>query len=102
EERRGGAGARPRRVQELPRHGRSAEGGPPPMRLRLPVTANAASADGAKPPPQELKLDGDAIVIGRDKGSTVVLAEPSVSRNHAKITREGSLYFVEDVGSAFG
>lgn len=72
------------------------------MPVRLLVTANAASADGTKPPPQELKLDGDDISIGRDKGATVVLGEPSVSRNHARITREGSLYFVEDVGSAFG
>jgi pSer/pThr/pTyr-binding forkhead associated (FHA) protein len=72
------------------------------MPVRLLVTANAASADGQKPPPQELKLDGESISIGRDKTSQVVLGEPSVSRSHAQITREGSLYFVEDVGSAFG
>lgn len=72
------------------------------MPVSLRVTANAASADGTKPPPTEHKLDGESISIGRDKGATLVLAEPSVSRNHARITKEGSLYFVEDVGSAFG
>src|SRR4051794_18734735 len=72
------------------------------MPVRLQVAPGAASADGSKAPPQELKLDGDAISIGRDKTCTVVLTEPSVSRNHARITRDGSLYFIEDVGSAFG
>jgi pSer/pThr/pTyr-binding forkhead associated (FHA) protein len=72
------------------------------MPVRLQVNAGAASADGSKPPPQELKLDADEILIGRDKTCTVVLTEPSVSRNHARISREGSLYFLEDVGSAYG
>lgn len=72
------------------------------MPVRLQVSAGAASADGTKPPPQELKLDVDEILLGRDKSCTVVLAEPSVSRSHARISREGSLYFLEDVGSAYG
>jgi pSer/pThr/pTyr-binding forkhead associated (FHA) protein len=73
-----------------------------PIRLLLTQTAAAAGTDGSKAAPQELKLDGDEILIGRDKTCQVSLPEQSVSRNHARITRDGSLYFVEDSGSAFG
>ena len=72
------------------------------IRLVITPTAAAAGADGSKPVPQEVRLDDDEIVIGRDKTCQVALSEQSVSRNHARITREGSLYFIEDMGSAFG
>jgi pSer/pThr/pTyr-binding forkhead associated (FHA) protein len=72
------------------------------IRLQVTPTAAAAGADGSKPGAQELRLDGDTIVIGREKSCDVALSEQSVSRNHARITRDGSLYFVEDLGSAFG
>jgi len=40
--------------------------------------------------------------IGRDQGCDVVLPHVSVSKNHARITREAGGYFITDCGSANG
>ena len=47
-------------------------------------------------------LDEELITFGRDQSCQVVLAQQAVSRNHARISRDGSLYFLEDLGSSFG
>ena len=47
-------------------------------------------------------LDDDVITLGRDKACQVVLAQQAVSRTHARISRDGSLFFVEDLGSSYG
>jgi pSer/pThr/pTyr-binding forkhead associated (FHA) protein len=68
------------------------------MSVRL--TVKQSSEAGAKP--TELVLDDAVITLGRDKACQVVLAQQAVSRSHARITQEGNLFFLEDLGSAYG
>ncbi|WNG24989.1 FHA domain-containing protein [Cystobacter fuscus] len=68
------------------------------MSVRL--TVKQSSEAGGKP--TEHVLDEPVITLGRDKSCQVVLAQQAVSRNHARITQEGNLFFLEDLGSAFG
>jgi pSer/pThr/pTyr-binding forkhead associated (FHA) protein len=69
------------------------------MSVRL-LVRQRSEAGGDKP--IEVLLDEEVINLGRDKGCQVVLAQQAVSRNHARISRDGSLYFLEDLGSAYG
>src|SRR6266545_315146 len=55
--------------------------------------------------PHEVKaypLSGTQISIGRSERSDIALADPGVSRNHARIVREGDDFIVEDLGSTNG
>lgn len=47
-------------------------------------------------------LQTGSVVIGRDRTCEIVLSHPAVSRKHAKITREGAMFTVEDLQSANG
>lgn len=48
-------------------------------------------------------MDKDAIVIGRDEEAADILIDnPSVSRRHAQIRKEGMGWVVEDLGSSNG
>lgn len=48
-------------------------------------------------------LDRDCLTIGKKKGEAdLVLEDPSVSRIHARITREDELYYLEDMNSTNG
>lgn len=69
------------------------------MPIRLLVRSKAETGDA---PPQEAVLDADRVCIGRDKTCDIVINDPSVSRRHVRIVREGALYFVEDTGSSCG
>ncbi|MCB9475301.1 MAG: FHA domain-containing protein [Deltaproteobacteria bacterium] len=44
----------------------------------------------------------NVMVIGRDAGLDLILNDPSVSRRHARIYRDSSRYFLEDLGSVAG
>jgi pSer/pThr/pTyr-binding forkhead associated (FHA) protein len=57
---------------------------------------------GGTQKPIEVVIDEPAITIGRDKACQLVLSQQAVSRTHARITRDGALFFVEDMGSAYG
>jgi pSer/pThr/pTyr-binding forkhead associated (FHA) protein len=70
------------------------------MSVRLTVTQRSEAGSAAKP--VEHVLDEAVITLGRDKGCQVVLAQQAVSRNHARISQEGNLFFLEDLGSAYG
>ncbi len=70
------------------------------MSVRLTVTQRSEAGSAAKP--VEHTLDEASITLGRDKGCQVVLAQQAVSRNHARISQEGNLFFLEDLGSAYG
>ena len=55
--------------------------------------------------PRELELKAnasDAVLIGRNRASTIKLSMPSVSRQHARIFFEGGAYWIEDMGSSNG
>ena len=51
---------------------------------------------------REFLFEQAAVLIGRTPECDVVLYDPGVSRQHARIFREGSTYFVEDMGSSNG
>lgn len=70
------------------------------MSVRLSVRQRSEAGGADKP--QEIVLDDPQILIGRDKTCQVVLSQQAVSRQHARITQDGSLFFVEDLGSAYG
>lgn len=84
-----------------------------------PKAAPAAPARGAKEPqrvvpgeivvhraggaPRVLPLDGQAITFGRAAPATIVLDDPYVSDQHARIAREGEAgWVVTDLGSTNG
>ena len=50
----------------------------------------------------ELPIDRGRIVVGRGRGADVILAEPTISREHAAIACDGERFFVEDLGSTNG
>lgn len=48
-------------------------------------------------------LEGEETILGRDPGAAVAVDDPSVSRRHARITRDDRAHhFVEDLGSTNG
>lgn len=69
------------------------------MTIRLSVKERGE--DGQEGP-KELLLEQDEISIGRESYCAVQLSQPAVSRNHARITRDGNLCFLEDLGSSYG
>ncbi len=70
------------------------------MSVRLTVTQRGEAGGAAKP--IEHVLDEASITLGRDKTCQVVLAQQAVSRQHARISQEGNLFFLEDLGSSYG
>ena len=53
-------------------------------------------------PGQTFTLDQDLLTLGRDPGSDIVINDPQVSRQHARITCQGELILIEDLGSTNG
>ena len=51
---------------------------------------------------QEIELVKDEFVIGRIEGNDLVIPEPSVSRRHARLIRQGAQVLLEDLGSSNG
>jgi len=50
-------------------------------------------------PGQTFPLDKDSLTLGRDPGNDIVVNDPQASRQHARITRQGGLMVIEDLGS---
>ncbi|MDX1377506.1 MAG: FHA domain-containing protein [Anaerolineales bacterium] len=50
----------------------------------------------------EYELTKSEIVIGREDASDLTISSQGVSRKHAKLTREGDGYVIEDLGSSNG
>jgi pSer/pThr/pTyr-binding forkhead associated (FHA) protein len=70
------------------------------MGVRLTVKKRGERGGDEKP--HVVTLDDETINLGRDGTCQVVLAQQAVSRNHARISKDGALFFVEDLGSSFG
>ena len=66
-------------------------------RQRAPASLTLLSATGAAS--QTYPLDDSEVSIGRSEQSGIALADPGVSRNHARIIREGDDFIVEDLRS---
>ncbi|MGZ9234313.1 MAG: FHA domain-containing protein, partial [Anaerolineales bacterium] len=52
--------------------------------------------------PSEFELTRSEVIIGRDPGVDLTISSPAVSRRHARLTREGDGYVLEDLGSSNG
>jgi predicted component of type VI protein secretion system len=53
-------------------------------------------------PGQTFMLDREWLTIGRDPSNDIVINDPQVSRQHARITRQGQMVVIEDLGSTNG
>ena len=53
-------------------------------------------------PGQTFMLDQDSLTLGRDPSNDIVINDPQISRQHARITRQGDLMVLEDTGSTNG
>lgn len=53
-------------------------------------------------PGQTFTLDRDTLTIGRDPTSEVVIVDAQVSRQHARLVRQGNVVLLEDLGSTNG
>jgi len=53
-------------------------------------------------PGQTFMLDRDWLSIGRDPSNDIVINDPQVSRQHARVTRQGQMVVIEDLGSTNG
>jgi serine/threonine protein kinase len=47
-------------------------------------------------------IQGDSVMVGRDRSCAIVLSHPAVSRRHARITVSGEHFTLEDLKSANG
>lgn len=56
----------------------------------------------SKPSPTEYELTKSEIIIGRDPDVDITIPSPIVSRRHARLTRDGDGYMIEDLGSSNG
>ena len=52
--------------------------------------------------PKEVELTRPEIIIGRDPSSDVTIPSAGISRRHARLTREGESYMLEDLDSSNG
>jgi hypothetical protein len=102
--------ARPERGR--PREGRvAARAGDTMVYTQAPPPTEAASADelGVYAEPAVLDVDGEPhaidkqrMVIGRSRECDIQIADPNVSRRHAELRREGSAFWLVDLGSTNG
>jgi predicted component of type VI protein secretion system len=53
-------------------------------------------------PGQTFMLDRDWLTVGRDPSNDIVINDPQVSRQHMRITRQGQMVVIEDLGSTNG
>jgi hypothetical protein len=53
-------------------------------------------------PNQVFDLDKDVLTLGREAGNDLVVEDPQISRRHARLTRQGNSYLLEDLGSTNG
>jgi serine/threonine-protein kinase len=51
---------------------------------------------------ESFTIQGDSIMVGRDRTCSIVLSHPAVSRRHARITISGAIPVLEDLNSANG
>jgi ABC-type multidrug transport system ATPase subunit/pSer/pThr/pTyr-binding forkhead associated (FHA) protein len=52
--------------------------------------------------PKEVELTRAEMIIGRDPSVDLPISSPAVSRRHARLSREGDAYVLEDLGSSNG
>lgn len=53
-------------------------------------------------PGQTFMLEQDLLILGRDPHNDIMISDPQISRQHARIMRQGDLMVIEDAGSTNG
>ena len=53
-------------------------------------------------PGKVFELTMDSMSIGREAGNDIVIQDAEISRNHARLSRRGAAYLLEDLGSTNG
>jgi ABC transport system ATP-binding/permease protein len=77
-------------------------------RTEVPISAILAQpVSGRQAQPQEIenistKMCGQTIIFGRDPNAECTIPHPTVSFRHAQLSRVGSEFFIEDLGSTNG
>jgi hypothetical protein len=71
----------------------------PSQRVRAPATLTLISGGQ---PVRVYALGASELSIGRADQSDIALSDPGVSRNHARVLREGDDFIVEDLRSTNG
>src|SRR5947209_6801231 len=51
---------------------------------------------------EKIRIEGAEVLVGRDPSVSALIADQRVSRQHARITRAGDEFILEDLGSANG
>jgi Inner membrane component of T3SS, cytoplasmic domain len=82
-----------------PRRTRGVEPVPVPVPVLRLVVLESGSSDLV--PGQALDLT-DAAILGRAERADVVLADPAVSSEHARVSRVGRAWVISDLGSTNG
>ena len=52
--------------------------------------------------PEKIRIEGVEVIVGRDPTVSAIIPDQRVSRQHARITRSGDDFILEDLGSANG
>ena len=82
-----------------PRRTRGVEPVPVPVPVLRLVVVESGSSDLVPGQAVELK---DAAILGRAERADVVLADPAVSSEHARVSRVGRAWVISDLGSTNG
>jgi len=82
-----------------PRRTRGVEPVPVPVPVLRLVVLESGSSDLVPGQAVELK---DAAILGRAERADVVLADPAVSSEHARVSRVGRAWVISDLGSTNG
>jgi predicted component of type VI protein secretion system len=53
-------------------------------------------------PGKSFPVEGDIVTIGREAGNPITINDAEVSRKHCKLTKQGNVYVIEDLGSTNG
>ena len=72
---------------------------PPPA---APASSNWLLVNVKSETNERHPIQGDSIMVGRDRTCSIVLTHPAVSRRHARITLSGTNVVLEDLKSANG
>src|SRR4030067_2750451 len=68
----------------------------------VPQTKFTLTLSAGSYPGKEYARDAPEIIIGRDSSSDLVISTKSGSRRHARLSREGDQYLIEDLNSSNG
>ncbi|MEE8389191.1 MAG: FHA domain-containing protein [Anaerolineae bacterium] len=66
------------------------------------VTSSRLVQSQGPQPGQTFMLDQDELTLGREPHNKITISDPQVSRQHARIMRQGDLMVIEDAGSTNG